>query len=144
MAFTFRFEAALEVRKLEERKAQEAMAPEIARLNQLRAALDRVEKIGQELAQGRLLLLSEASTVTYYAARTEAGRAQRLQVEKEIAEVEARMEPLRQALREAVGRRKGLEMLREKEELEWRKAVEKKEEVQLAETALVRKLVLPL
>ncbi|GEM_PF-2263126 len=143
MAFRFRLERVLSVRRSEEEEAErrhaearQARARAVAVLERARAALVRAHERLDDLKRSGEL----TSEDLYLHASHVAGLRRRVEeAGQEVRTADARVQETHQALLEAHQAREALEKLREREETRWREAERRRETRVLDEIALSRR-----
>ncbi|MCZ6818676.1 MAG: flagellar export protein FliJ [Calditrichaeota bacterium] len=142
MAKRFRLQKVLEIREMTEKEKQKEHALTKRKLQMTEMELNRLttrvndfaeEMNGAARAQAQRLVEHHGYLTTLADAA--------LDLEKEIASIEAEVEKKRRALLEAAKNRKALQKLKEKKELAWMLAEDKEEQAFLDEIAMRKKKV---
>lgn len=138
--FVFKLDPLLEARRRAERSAQRR----VAEIERERLALeDRIRRMQQAIASGKQAMKGRLTGVLHMEnLRGHAGSTLRLMRDAqrfvlELAGVHKRLEKARGELREAMRRRRAIELLRERRHEEWRRALDKAESAALDELAVV-------
>ncbi len=138
-AFKFRFDAVLDARRREEEGVIRDMAHLVARMNQIMAGLEQIRSGLERFNREKVAYLESAEGMPLYTSSVSYFRENQKKLENDRATLEQELTGHRDKLREAVKRRKAMEILKTRDHEAWLQRKKKSEEIELQDIATSQK-----